>query len=210
MTKLKPKSRTYPTCSIWEGHMIVFGGLNSEGLDDIWTCNMEKGFIWRNLLPTGAKRPLGRYGHSVVSFQNELYFFGGLHSNSIAPDEDLLIYSLSKDLLIKGQNKWEFQRINHMYKLGHRRNHIAHQVGPNMIIYGGISLSEEILGDLWVLDLVTLEIRSIDEKGMKPFKLSYMASTLVLDSEKAKHSTISIYKFPEIQKKKFKVESLNF
>ncbi len=96
MTKLKPKSRTCSTCCIYEGQMIVFGGLNSEGLDDIWASDLEKGFIWKNLNPSGAKRPLGRYGHSVVSFQNELYFFGGLFSNSIAPEEDLLIYSLSK------------------------------------------------------------------------------------------------------------------
>jgi hypothetical protein len=205
MTKLKPKSRTCPTCCINEGQIIVFGGLNSEGLDDIWACDLNKGFIWRNLNPLGAKRPLGRYGHSVVSFQNELYFFGGLYSNSIAPEEDLLIYSLSKYFLIIGQNKWEYQRINHINKLGHRRNHIAHLIGPNMIIYGGISLSEDILGDLWLLDLITLEIRSIDEKGSKPSKLVYMASTLVLDSEKAKQSSFSIYKFPETQKKKYRV-----
>ncbi len=71
-------------------------------------------------------------------------------------------------------------------------------------------MSEDILGDLWLLDLVTLDIRSIDEKGSKPSKLAYIASTLVLDSEKAKQSSISIYKFPETQKKKYRVILPNF
>lgn len=205
MAKLKPKSRTSTSCCIYDGEMIVFGGLNSEGLDDIWSCDLEKGFSWRNVLPYGIIKPLGRYGHSVVNFQNELYFFGGINSNSLVPDEDLLIYSFSNKELTLGQNRWEFHRINHMNKLGHRRNHIAHLIGSNMIIYGGINLSEEILGDLWLLDLVSLEFRSIEDKGPKPPKLAYIASALVVDSEKVKQTNISIYKFPETLKKKYKV-----
>ena len=74
-----------------------------------------------------------------------------------------------------------------------------------MIIYGGISLSEEILGDIWNLDLITLQWHLIEEKQNKNIKTAYMASALVIDSERAKNSNITIYKFPELPKRRNKV-----
>ena len=74
-----------------------------------------------------------------------------------------------------------------------------------MIVFGGIDLDDEILGDLWSLDLITMEWQKLEERGVKPGKNAFAASSLVLSSEKAKYSNISVFNLPEYVNKKKKV-----
>ena len=95
MSIIKPISRSQTCCSLYNNLLFVFGGLNSLGLDDLWICDIDQNFNWKNIRPQCIEKPMGRFGHTVINYRNELYFFGGINCDSSWPKEDLLIYSLS-------------------------------------------------------------------------------------------------------------------
>lgn len=89
--------------------------------------------------------------------------------------------------------------------MNYRRNHIAHVVGHSMLVFGGVDIFDHFLGDLWSLDLITMDWHEVEEKGPKIGKLAYMASALVISSERAKQPNLSIYKFGDIQGRRKKI-----
>jgi hypothetical protein len=95
ITKIKPKSRSQPCCFMQDNLMMIFGGLNGQGLDDLWVCDLRDNFNWFKVKTAGKDTPTGRFGHTAVIYRREIYFFGGVVCDSIAPEEDILIYSIS-------------------------------------------------------------------------------------------------------------------
>ena len=67
-----------------------------------------------------------------------------------------------------------------------------------MLVYGGVDEFDNILNDIWILDLNNLIWTRIDVLNNKimPF-LVFHSSTLVLKSEKKNHPLMNIFKFPE-------------
>jgi hypothetical protein len=90
--------------------------------------------------------------------------------------------------------------------MNYRRNHIAHVIGHYMLVFGGVDLDDNLLGDLWSLDLITMDWHTVEERGNKPGKLAYMASAMVITTERARQNQVSPYKFADIQVKKKKVK----
>ena len=95
-SKNKPKSRSQASCLIYENIMLIFGGWNSQGLDDLWLCDIGDNYSWVLVNPIGKIVPAGRFGHSAVIYKKNVYFYGGIACDGGAPLEDILIYSICK------------------------------------------------------------------------------------------------------------------
>jgi hypothetical protein len=74
-----------------------------------------------------------------------------------------------------------------------RRNHIAHAVGGNMLVHGGILETEKTTNEIILLEFSTLQWTSCITKGKSPF-LAYHCSELVLENERLNKVTYNIYK----------------
>ena len=95
-SKNKPKSRSQASCLIYDNLMLIFGGLNSQGLEDLWICNLSDNYCWVQIHPKGNSIPDGRFGHSAVIYKRDVYFYGGITGEGGAPSEDMLVYSICK------------------------------------------------------------------------------------------------------------------
>ena len=68
-----------------------------------------------------------------------------------------------------------------------------------MVVYGGIDDDENVLDDLWILDLnFTLRWNMLDIRGPRHKALAHHCSALILPFEKRNNPQMSIYKFPDI------------
>jgi hypothetical protein len=141
---------------------------------------------------TTKEEPLARYGHSAVLYKKEIYIYGGVTDNSNYVREDIVIYDIEKKKF-----KLEEKTSNKLY-FKWRRNHTAEIVGHHMVVYGGIDDDENVLDDVWTLDLnFTLKWSNLDIKGPRHKPLAHHCSALILPFEKRNNSQMSIFKFPD-------------
>jgi hypothetical protein len=174
---------------------FLFGGLNSERYNDMWTCeynNDTNNFLWTKLKPKG-EIPMTRNGHTAVLYRNEMFIFGGTL-------EDEKVYKIKEDVLIYDviANKFLIETCFNKKELKWRRNHIAESIGNHMLIYGGIDEEGKYLSDMWLLDYVNLRWIRMDPKGPKFPALAYHSSCLVVANERKQLPNFTIFKKPEI------------
>eukprot|EP00026_Physarum_polycephalum_P007179 Phypoly_transcript_07236.p1 GENE.Phypoly_transcript_07236~~Phypoly_transcript_07236.p1 ORF type:complete len:476 (+),score=58.91 Phypoly_transcript_07236:50-1477(+) len=98
---------------------------------------------WDLLVTNGC--PIGRHGHTMVSYKNKLYMFGG--HNGITATNELHIYDLVKNMWVEGSTSGTAPSP--------RFSHSAAIVNGKLYIFGGSRLLETA-DDLHALDLETL------------------------------------------------------
>ena len=188
-SSVNPCSRMDSTLTNYYNKLFLFGGLMTSVENDLWMLELKnKTYTWKKINYNHINfNP--RYGHSCVLFNNSLYIFGGnLNIKKLKyPLEDILIYNIQNNTMKAGIFKFEkYSYASKSIYAPQRRNHIAHSIGWNMIVYGGIDISKEysneinaeineeeiryndteirnmdiyahVLGDFMALDLTTLK-----------------------------------------------------
>ena len=148
---LSPNSRMEATFTPYLNKLYLFGGLQTNEVSDLWVLDMEKkDNNWKKLIFVNEINFNPRYGHTTVAFNNCLYIYGGKFNLKRLkyPLEDILVYNIPANLMKIGTFKNEKNKFSQKYiYIPMRRNHIAHVIGWNMIVHGGIDISKEYVKD---------------------------------------------------------------
>ena len=168
--------------------IYLFSGNSSNiNSDQIWKYS-NNNYTWKNLKSNNYMvEP--RRGHSGLIYKNKYYIFGGqfLHSREFAK---LDIYNFQTNTWTNGNLTFLFFKL--------RRNHICCQIGPQMLIHGGIDENDEILDDTYLLNLnnnLNWSKANI-MLNLIPPKLSYHSCCFVISSDIVRKYKFTIYKIP--------------
>ncbi|XP_033116770.1 multiple epidermal growth factor-like domains protein 8 [Anneissia japonica] len=115
-------------------------------LDDIVIFNFTSS-EWQVIKPNSKIQPVGRRSHSVVLYQDELIVFGGL-LNNVSYSNELWSFDISTlewQLLGAGSDSIPVPRADHSASI------VEYSA---LYIFGGHSVGENFLGDLYKYDLV--------------------------------------------------------
>lgn len=175
-----PCSRFGATFTKYKSKLYLFGGSTSNEANDLWTFEIKgKRPIWKkinyNKDSDNSLNP--RYGHSCVFFNNNLYIFGGNINlknlrNSL---EDILIYNIKTNTLKIGTFKKEVLSLTStQIYIPQRRNHIAHVIGWNMVVHGGIDITKEYLRENSIYIPNGVEIRMQTDHNISKNNESYV------------------------------------
>ncbi|EAX98766.1 Kelch motif family protein [Trichomonas vaginalis G3] len=146
-------ARECHTITALKNDLYVCFGLNKKTgkvYRDIWVYRLASK-QWSRVKPVNGK-PIGRYGHSCVAYENKLYFFGGKLSNKKKTESEvsdqISVYdpenNMFTDIVAKSPNNISPPaRYSHSATLIGRKH-------SRMVIIGG--RHEEFLGDLWIYD----------------------------------------------------------
>ena len=143
---MNPNSRMEATFTPYLNSLFLFGGLQTNEISDLWEFDVSKNFTWKKKNFENEIHFNPRYGHTTVLFNDCLYIYGGkLNLKKLKfPLEDILVYNISTNVMKIGNFKNEKNILSQKYlNIPPRRNHIAHVIGWNMIVHGGIDISKE-------------------------------------------------------------------
>uniref|UniRef100_A0A0R3S272 Fibronectin type-III domain-containing protein n=1 Tax=Elaeophora elaphi TaxID=1147741 RepID=A0A0R3S272_9BILA len=192
------KGEVPPGCAaygiICDGTKIyLFGGMIEYGRysADLYELQASK-WEWKRLQPlppkTGQPAPCARLGHSFTLASNQVcYIFGGLTNASEDPKNnvprylnDLYVLDLSK---VNVTLQWEFPDT-YGSPPPPRESHsavIVEKSGENrqMIIFGGMNGCR--LGDLWILDLVSMTWTKPQISGIPPLPRSLHSANVIAE-----------------------------
>ena len=175
-----PCSRFGATFTKYKSKLYLFGGSTSNEANDLWTFEIKgKRPIWKKInYSKDSDNSLNpRYGHSCVFFNNNLYIFGGNINlknlrNSL---EDILIYNIKTNTLKIGTFKKEVLSLTStQIYIPQRRNHIAHVIGWNMVVHGGIDIIKEYLRENSIYIPNGVEIRMQTDHNISKNNESYV------------------------------------
>ena len=154
----QPSGRTHHALAVWNGVAYVFGGISGESLlmNDLWSF-AYKDVDWSRREPLapawvqhspGGKVPKPRKAHTMVSYQGDLYVFGGITAKGHSND----LYQLRTLMM-----EWRHVRYHGTVTPTPRAYHASTLFLEHyMVVFGGIqSIKSQImiLDDLLFLDL---------------------------------------------------------
>ena len=186
-----PEGREQFSLFMKGNEIIISGGIttNMKTLT-IWGLNLES-LEWTKIRVNGFAN--NRYGHTGIFHQNKIYFFGGktkYQNNSSTLG--LEIFSLS-------DNKFSIPSAGKINP-ENRRNHTAELLGNQILIYGGINDSNEILNDAYILNLNPLKWTPASISRYNPGPKVYgHSSCVVIPREILTNHKFSIYSYPELE-----------
>ena len=102
----KPSSRSNCTINLVKGKLYMFGGRGTKIFNDLWIITIyslnnleidEEEHIWKEIKPEGHI-PFPRYGHTTITFNTELFIYGGVLEEYNSKD-DIVIYDTSTIIL---------------------------------------------------------------------------------------------------------------
>ena len=190
----KPKSRKLTSMVLVDDTIFIFGGVNSACLDDLWIADIKNyDFKWRLMKPTAKFNPNGRYGHSAVFYNNNLYIYGGYLNDYSFMNKEYIDYIIVYEIL---SNRYTFELCQNKKEVKMRRNHICELVNSQMVIHGGLDEDYNFLNDFYYLELITMKWIKLEVSGEKPY-LAFHSSALVISSENRSNPSLHVYKFPE-------------
>lgn len=200
--KYKPNSRSLFSLNLIRDKLVIFGGINSCRLNDIWICDIENKFKWEKINIDEKNSPVPRNGHTSIVYKNEIYIYGGSTPvNYFHTPEELVIFNLSMGTFYTPgcMNKTEIQW---------RRNHVALTVGNFMFINGGIANDEKFLSDSIIFEFSSRRWHVVEIKGNKPPGLAYHSIELVVGFDTKKHSNFNIYHLPDLPNNTAKITKI--
>ena len=171
--------------------LIISGGItiNMKTLT-IWNLNLEK-LEWNKIHINGY--PYNRYGHTGILYQNKIYFFGGkikYQKNSMTCGLEVFSFA---------DNQFTTPSPGKLVPEP-RRNHIAELIGNQMLIYGGITNSNEVLNDCFILNFNPLKWYTCVISKYHPGPRLYgHTSCVVIPQYILKNHKFSIYSYPSIE-----------
>ena len=214
-----PECREQFTLNIYGNNAYLTGGMCSIMKQiNIWILNINS-MIWKKLKL--KNHTSNRFGHSCVidKDRTRLFIFGG-RAKMISQNNNLVF---SNSGLYCGLEVFNFSNLSwstpyfsakNSPRL--RRNHISELIGNYMIIHGGITENNEILNDVYIINIYYMNNLNISKdkdndnnkdsdkwnnlivtsNSKSPYLFGH-SSTLVVPSNIQNHSKFSIYKFPE-------------
>ena len=171
--------------------IIISGGITSNMKNlTIWGLNLDK-LEWKKI-PTNVLAT-NRYGHTGTYYQNKIYFFGGKTKHQInSITLGLEIFSFSDNKFTTPPNG----KINPEP----RRSHIAELIGGQILIFGGINNSNEILNDCYLLNLATLKWTQTAINRFTPGPKIYgHSSCAVIPYDILNSHKFNIYSYPLLE-----------
>ena len=171
--------------------IILSGGItiNMKTLT-IWNLNLEK-LEWKKININGYS--FNRYGHTGVFYQNKIYFFGGkikYQKNSMTCGLEVFSFT---------DNQFTSPSPGKLVPEP-RRNHIAELLGNQMFIFGGITNSNEVLNDCFLLNFNPLKwYTCVISKYTPGPRLYGHTSCVVIPQFMLKNHKFSIYSYPNIE-----------
>jgi hypothetical protein len=133
--------------------IFLYGGLQAHNYNDLWFFLIDnKRYVWERMNVKNENIFNSRSGHTTVLYNDCLYIYGGnINLKKLKNQlEDILIYNIRLNTLKSAQFKNEKNSLGQKYiYIPWRRNHIAHVIGWNMIVYGGIDLTKEYSKDIY-------------------------------------------------------------
>ena len=171
--------------------ILISGGItiNMKTLT-IWSLNLEKS-EWDKININGYS--YNRYGHTGIFYQNKIYFFGGkikYQKNSMTCGLEVFSFT---------DNQFSTPSVGKLNPEP-RRNHIAELVGNQIFIHGGITNSNEVLNDSFILNLNPLKwMTTIINKYTPGPNLYGHTSSIVIPQYILKNHKFSIYSYPNIE-----------
>ena len=148
---ISPNSRIEASFTPYINSLFLFGGLQTNDISDLWKLDINNNtYTWKKIVFENEINFNPRYGHSSVIFNDSLYIYGGkVNLKKLKyPLEDILVYNISTKVMKICNFKNEKNSFSQKYiYIPPRRNHIAHVIGWNMIVHGGIDISKEFFRD---------------------------------------------------------------
>lgn len=154
-----PSGRFGQTCNIFGNTLILFGGINDNGvrLNDTWVGNIvleaspEITISWRLLEDVGPIAPLPRGAHAacLTGDHRMLVIHGGIGLHGLRLSDTWLL-DLSNGFNSARWHQVANIRPSPLPRSGHSLTLIG---GTQMVLFGGRGSGYEVLNDLWVLDL---------------------------------------------------------
>ena len=171
--------------------IIISGGItiNMKTLT-IWSLNLEK-LEWKKININGYS--YNRYGHTGIYYQNKIYFFGGK-------------IKYQKNSMTCGLEVFNFQDGQFTAPSAGklipepRRNHTAELLGNQIFIFGGITNTNEVLNDCFLLNINPLKWYTCIINKYTPGPHLYgHTSCVVIPTYILKNHKFSIYSYPNIE-----------
>ena len=171
--------------------IIISGGItiNMKTLK-IWILNLEK-LEWKKININGYS--YNRYGHTGIYYQNKIYFFGGK-------------IKYQKNSMTCGLEVFNFQDGQFTAPSAGklipepRRNHTAELLGNQIFIFGGITNTNEVLNDCFLLNINPLKWYTCIINKYTPGPHLYgHTSCVVIPTYILKNHKFSIYSYPNIE-----------
>jgi hypothetical protein len=148
-----PNSRMEASFTSYFNGIFLYGGLQAHNYNDLWFFLIDnKRYVWERMNVKNENIFNSRSGHTTVLYNDCLYIYGGnINLKKLKNQlEDILIYNIRLNTLKSAQFKNEKNSLGQKYiYIPWRRNHIAHVIGWNMIVYGGIDLTKEYSKDIY-------------------------------------------------------------
>ena len=156
----------------------------------IWSLNLEK-LEWKKININGYS--YNRYGHTGIYYQNKIYFFGGK-------------IKYQKNSMTCGLEVFNFQDGQFTAPSAGklipepRRNHTAELLGNQIFIFGGITNTNEVLNDCFLLNINPLKWYTCIINKYTPGPHLYgHTSCVVIPTYILKNHKFSIYSYPNIE-----------
>ena len=185
-----PEGRQQFSLCAKEGDIYLAGGMSSSMKQlSLWKLNLEK-LEWTKIKTSNIATC--RYGHSGLIYQNKLYLFGGLQkftNTSLCAGFEIFSFQ---------DNSFSTPSLPGKTAPCNRRGHIAEIVGQQMLIYGGINDTGEILSDCYILNFNPLKWFNVTINPYSPGPSVYgHASSLAIQRDVLLNHRFNIYKYPD-------------
>ena len=208
-----PESREQFSLLINENTLYLIGGLRCiYSQEELWTCDIPT-FTWTKIKSnTGA---FFRFGHTAIFDKtfSKIFIYGGQTKYEqfalLNKNENLYRYC-GLEYYDINQNEWDRPIISISNQPPLRKNHIAELIGSELVIMGGINESNQIFNDVYSLNLnfpngtkekwKKVDISQILEG---PYVFGH-SSSLAVQNAIAKSNKVSLYKYPD-QERKYKL-----
>ena len=187
----KPNSRMDFSLNKYENKVYLFGGLNSNYLNDIWEYNLinnkwEKITFNQNI---NFNLPNPRFGHSSIIIDKYLVIYGGLTIN-INEEEEIILFDLENYI-------FSYPKIKNKFEFPVRKNHICISSTKQMLIQGGITIhNNQIQNTGFIFDITKNLYFKLETTGIKlPYLINHSA-VMVNNFQKYSNKPFSFYKIP--------------
>ena len=187
----KPNSRMDFSLNKYENKVYLFGGINSNYLNDIWEYNLLNN-KWKKITfdkNINFTLPNPRYEHSSVIINKYLVIYGGLTLN-LNGEEEIILFDLENYI-------FSYPKIKNKFEFPIRKNHICISTTNQMLIQGGMIIkNNEIQNSGFIFDITKNYYSKLETKGIKlPYLINHSA-VMVNNFQKYSNKPFSFYKIP--------------
>ena len=181
-----PNSRMEASFTPYFNGIFLYGGLQTQDYSDLWFFNLEnKRYTWERKILKNENNFNSRSAHTTVLFNDCLYIYGGnINLKKLKNQlEDILVYNIRTNTLKNALFKNEKNKSSPKYLyIPLRRNHIAHVIGWNMIVYGGIDVTKEYYKENLYNNMINgHNFRNNDEIKIENIKHFVLGDFMALD-----------------------------